>query len=125
LKKTNLVGFVLEKYRQGQRHFENLDMENESFEGQNLESIVFENCSLYISFRKTNLRNAKFINGGIKTCDFREADLTSARFENVCIEGAQFAGSKVEGVYFNNNSSYGQNVTQADFNEWIRNTEEK
>ncbi len=119
-----MVGFVLEQYRLGQRYFENLDMENESFEGQNLEDIVFEDCSLYISFRKANLRNAKFLNGGIKTCDFREADLTNARFENVSIESTQFARSKTDGVYFNNNSAYGQNVTQADFEEWIKDNEE-
>jgi len=120
MNKTNLVPYILEKYQQGQRYFDNLDMENESFEGQNLEDIIFEYCSLYISFRKANLRNAKFINGGIKTCDFREADLTNAMFENVCIESAQFAGSKTENIYFNNNSAYGQVVTKAHFDEWIK-----
>lgn len=125
MNKTNLVDFVLNQYRQGQRHFVNLDMENESFEGQNLEDIVFEDCSLYISFRKANLRNSKFLNGGIKTCDFREADLTNARFENVCIENAQFARAKTDGIYFDNNSSYGKNVTQADFDNWIKDYEEK
>jgi len=125
MNKTNLVVYVLEQYRQGQRHFENLDMVDESFEGQNLEDIVFEDCSLYISFRKANLKNAKFLNGGIKTCDFREADLTNARFENVCIESAQFARAKTDGIYFDNNSSYGQNVTQVDFDNWIKDYEEK
>jgi len=123
MNKTNLVPYVLEKYQKGQRYFQNLDMENESFEGQNLESITFEDCSLYISFRKANLRNATFINGGIKTCDFREADLTNARFENVCVEGAQFARSKTDNIYFDNNSAYGQLVTKAHFNDWIKDYE--
>ncbi len=121
--KTNLVPYVLEKYQQGQRYFDNLDMENESFEGQNLEDIIFEDCSLYISFRKANLRNAKFINGGVKTCDFREADLTNARFENVCVESVQFARSTTENIYFDNNSAYGQLVTKADFEDWIKDYE--
>jgi uncharacterized protein YjbI with pentapeptide repeats len=124
MNKTNLVPYVLEKYQEGERYFDNLDMENESFEGQNLEDITFEDCSLYISFRKANLRNAKFINGGIKKCDFREADLTNARFENVCIESAQFARSKTDNIYFDNNSSYGQLVTKAHFDEWIKDYEE-
>ena len=124
MNKTNLVGYVLEKYRQGLRYFENLDMENESFEGQNLEDIVFEDCSLYINFRKTNLKNAKFLNGGIKTCDFREAILTNARFENVCIESAKFARAKTDGIYFDNNSCFGQYVSQADFDSWIKDCEE-
>lgn len=124
MNKTNLVPFVLEKYQQGQRYFQDLDMENESFEGQNLENITFEDCSLYISFRKANLRNATFINGWIKTCDFREADLTNARFENVCIESGQFARSKTDNIYFNNNSSYGQLVTKVHFDDWIKDYEE-
>lgn len=124
MNKTNLVPYVLEKYQDGQRYFQNIDMENESFDEQNLEDVVFENCSLYVSFRKANLRNAKFINGGIKTCDFREADLTNARFENVCIESAQFARSKTDNIYFDNNSCFGQLVTRAHFDEWIKDYEE-
>jgi uncharacterized protein YjbI with pentapeptide repeats len=118
--KTNLVPFVLEQYKNGQRYFENLDMENESFEGQDLEGIVFENCSLYISFRGANLKNAKFINGAIKTCDFQEADLTNAHFENLGVESSEFARSKTENTYFDNNWAYGQAVTQADFDNWIK-----
>jgi uncharacterized protein YjbI with pentapeptide repeats len=123
--KTNLINYVLTQYSLGQRYFENLDIENESFEGQNLEDIVFEHCSLYVNFRKANLKNAQFLQGGIKTCDFREADLTNARFEYVCIENAQFARSITDGVYFNNNSCYGQNATQADFDHWIKDHEDK
>jgi uncharacterized protein YjbI with pentapeptide repeats len=120
MSKTNLVPYVLEQYQNGQRYFDNLDMDNESFEGQDLQNIIFEDCSLYVSFKKANLTNAKFINGGIKTCDFREADLTNARFENVCIESALFARSKTKNIYFDNNSSYGQLVTRADFDSWIK-----
>ena len=124
MNRTNLVPYVLEKYQQGQRYFQDLNIENESFEGQNLEDITFEDCSLYINFRKANLKNAKFINGGVKTCDFRETDLTNARFENVCIESAQFARSKTNNIYFNNNSCYGQLVTKEHFDDWIKDYEE-
>lgn len=75
MNKTNLVLCVLEKYKQAQRHFQGMDMENGSFKGQNPEDIIFEDSSLYISFRKTDLRNAKLLNGGIITCGFREAGL--------------------------------------------------
>ena len=118
--KTNLANLILEEYSKGKRYFENLDVMNESFDGANLEGIIFDYCSLYVSFRKANLRNAQFLNGGIKTCDFREADLTNANFECVCIESTRFAGAKTDGVYFNNNSSYGQNATQADFEKYIK-----
>jgi uncharacterized protein YjbI with pentapeptide repeats len=120
MKKTGGVSYVLEKYAQGQRYFCDLDIENETFEGQDLEGIVFEGFALYVSFRNANLKNAKFLNGGIKTCDFREADLTNAWFEGVCIESTLFAGAITINTYFNNNSAYGQNVTQADFDNWIK-----
>jgi uncharacterized protein YjbI with pentapeptide repeats len=122
--KTNLAAYVLREYQLGKRYFENLDMENESFEGENLEGIIFDNCALYASFRKANLRNAQFLNGGIKTCDFREADLTNARFEHLCIENSQFARAKINGIYFDNNSAYGQHVSQKDFDDWIKDSEE-
>ncbi|MBO0358065.1 pentapeptide repeat-containing protein [Hymenobacter sp. BT186] len=124
MNKTNLANSILEAYHRGQRYFEGLDMENESLEEQNLEGVVFNKCSLYISFRKANLSNAHFINGGIKTCDFREANLTNAHFENVCIESAQFARAITTGIYFDNNSCYGQDVTQQHFEEWIKDHEE-
>lgn len=115
---------ILEQYRNGQRHFVNLDLENESFDDQNLQDAVFEHCLFYASFRRANLRNAKFINGNIKTCDFREADLTNAHFEDLAVESAQFAGAKIEGIFFDNNWAYGQKVTRADFDNWIKDHEE-
>ena len=117
---TNLAEWVLERYAEGQRYFSNLNLINESFDDRILEDVIFENCTLYVCFVRANLRNARFINGGVKTCDFRNADLTNAHFENVCVESVQFAGAKTEGVYFDNNSSYGQNVRQKDFDEWLK-----
>ncbi len=123
MEKTDLLQYVVEQYKLGQRYFYDLDIENESFDGLNLEGIVFDRCSLYVSFRGANLKNSKFINGGIKTCDFREANLTNARFENLSIESAQFARSITENIYFDNNSSYSSLVTRSDFEEWIKDYE--
>jgi hypothetical protein len=122
--KTNFVPFVLEHYKNGQRRFEDLDMEDESFEGADLEGIIFDRCLLYVSFRGANLKNTQFLNGGIKTCDFREADLTNAHFENLSVEGAEFARASIENTFFDNNWAYGQTVTQADFDDWIKGNEE-
>jgi uncharacterized protein YjbI with pentapeptide repeats len=124
MNKTNFAESILERYQKGQRYFTDLDLENESFDDQYLQDIVFENCFLYSSFRRANLRNAKFINGNIKTCDFREADLTNAHFENLSVEGSQFARAKVDGIYFDNNWAHGQKVTHTDFTSWIKNHEE-
>lgn len=109
---------IIEAYKNGQRYFVDVEMENENFDGQNLEGIIFENCFLYSSFRKANLKNAKFINGNVKTCDFTGANLTNAHFENVSVEGVLFNGAKKDGVYFDNNWCYGNRVTQKHFEDW-------
>jgi len=120
MKKTNYRDIILEQYKEGKRHFIDLDLENENFDHQNLEGVIFEKCFLYSSFRGANLRNTKFINGNIKTCDFRDADLTNAHFENLAVEHVQFAGAKIDGIYFDNNFAYGHNVTRADFDDWLK-----
>ena len=121
---NNNAQMILEQYQNGQRYFNDLDLDNENFDDQTLQDAVFENCFLYSSFRRANLRNVKFINGNVKTCDFRDADLTNAHFENVAVESAQFAGAKIDGIYFDNNWAYGQKVTRADFDKWIKDHEE-
>ncbi len=120
---TNFAKTILEEYRNGKRYFHDLDLENENFDDQDLQDIIFENCFLYSSFRRANLRNSKFINGNIKTCDFTEANLTNAYFENLAVEGAQFARANFEGIYFDNNWAYGQIVTKAHFDEFIKDYE--
>lgn len=121
---TNFAKTILEEYRNGKRYFFDLDLENENFDDQVLQDIIFDNCFLYSSFRRANLTNSKFINGNIKTCDFTEANLTNAYFENLSVEGAQFARANIEGIYFDNNWAYGQVVTKAHFDEWIKDYEE-
>ena len=120
MNKTNLAEKILEQYLNGERYFVDLDLENECFDNQNLQDAVFENCFLYSSFRGANLKNAKFINGNIKTCDFSNADLTNAYFENLAVEGSLYTGAKTDGIYFDNNWAYGQKVTRVDFDEWIK-----
>lgn len=121
--KANSVESITRQYRNGQMYFTNLELENECFDGLNLEGIVFDQCSIYSTFRGANLRNARFINGGIKTSDFREADLTNAHFENLAVEHSIFVSAKTEGLFFDNNWAYGQKVTWADFNAWLKDYE--
>jgi len=120
--KSNQVNQVLEEYNQGKRHFTNLDLDNESFDELHLEGIIFENCFIGSSFRKTNLRNARFISSNIKTCDFSNADLTNAHFENLSVEAAIFKGALIDGIVFNNNWCYGQLLVQADFEAFKNNS---
>ncbi|WP_296149660.1 pentapeptide repeat-containing protein [uncultured Flavobacterium sp.] len=124
MNKTYFAKNILEQYRNGQRYFADLDLSNENFDDENLQNVVFENCNFYSSFRRANLRNAKFINSDIKTCDFREADLRNSHFENLAVESSQFARAKIDEIYFDNNWAYGQKVTKAHFVDWIKDYEE-
>lgn len=45
-------------------------------------------------------------------------------FANKCECLQLFARAKTNGIYFDNNWAYGQKVTQADFESWIKNHEE-
>ncbi|NHZ33451.1 pentapeptide repeat-containing protein [Massilia rubra] len=121
---TDIASEVLAAYERGERCFQGLTICRESFEGQVLEDVVFQDCNLYVDFRHANLRNATFRNGGIKTCDFRDADLSGARFENVSVEGSQYARAKTDGVCWNNNWAYGSISTQDDFDSWIKGHEQ-
>ena len=124
MNKARFVKDIPEQYRNGKGYFTDLELENERFDNQQLQDIVFDNCSFYVSVRKADLNNAKFTNGHIKTCDLREAGLTNARFENLAVESAQFARARTEGLCFNNNWTYGQKLTKTGFDEWIKYQEE-
>ena len=76
-----------------------------------------------ISFRFANLRNATFVNGNIKCCDFRDADLSGARFENLSVESSQYARAKTDGLVWTSNWAYGSISTQEDFESWIKDHE--
>lgn len=112
---SNAASIIVSEYNSGKRYFTDLDLENESFDGQQLEGIIFEHCFLYSSFRNANLRNSKFINSNIKTCDFSGADLTGAHFEQVSVEAAVFKDARTDGLVFINNWCYGQLLKQTDF----------
>ncbi len=123
MEEYNSAAEILKRYQNGERYFCDIDMENESFEGATLQGVTFERSFLYADFRGANLKNSKFINGNIKCCDFRDADLTNAHFENVAIESSAFKGAVVEGIYFDRNWCFGQEVSQKDFEESIRFTD--
>jgi len=83
----NSASYVIEQYKKGQRLFVGLDMQDECFDDQNLEGTIFKNCFFYSSFRRANLRGAKFIDSNLKTCDFREADLKMFRLNLLHSQG--------------------------------------
>jgi len=114
----------LKQIKIGIIEFVNIDLENISLKGENLENIIFKNCCLSVDFRNSNLTNVKFIKGNIKTSDFRNANLTNVLIENVSFEGTKFKGAITKGLIFNENYCFSkEGIGQQDFNDWIIETE--
>lgn len=111
---TNLTSAkaIIEAYNQGVRIFFNVIIENDSFMGENLKGIIFENSRIQADFRNANLKNAVFKNGYVKMSDFRYSNLTNAHFENVNIELAKFTHAIIQDLSFKNNLAFGNNNLQ-------------
>lgn len=115
---------LLRRYKNGERTFYDLDLENEDYRSLNLEGVRFEGCFLSVDFRNANLNKAVFINGNIKYSDFGGANLSNAHFENLGIEGSNFKDAKIDGMVFINNHAYSQsNIGQKEFEDWVKNME--
>ena len=111
----------LTEYKTGQRQFIDIELENIDLSGEDLSNIEFKECFLSVDFQKCNLSNSKFINGNIKTCDFRHSDLTESLFEKVAIEGTRFKDAITTSLIFKNNYCFGTIVSQDDFEQNICN----
>ena len=119
MKNQFIIQEILQRYKEGQRQFKDLDIEGD-FSHQNLEEIEFENCFIAADFRHCNLANSKFLNGNIKTSDFRFSTLTNAVFTGLAVEGTEFEGAETEGVVFEGNYCYGQVVGMEDFEKLFK-----
>ena len=107
-----------EAYKNGQRHFVDLDFEGEEgFSKGEFSHIIFERCFLYVDFRKSNLTNAQFLSCNIKGIDLRGANLTNAIMTKCSVESAMFKGAIVTNFRFIENYYYGLTLNQEDFDE--------
>ncbi|MFK7948831.1 MAG: pentapeptide repeat-containing protein [Saprospiraceae bacterium] len=103
---------IVKAYKSGVRVFRNIEIQNGSFFGENLEGIIIENSRIYADFRNANLKNAIIKNSYLKMSDFRYTNLTNAHFENVNIELTQFKNTLINNFTFKNNSAFGNNNLQ-------------
>lgn len=110
---------ILANFQDGVTEFSGLDVVG-SLEGENLEGITFEQCSMLVNFKGANLKGAKFKDGSIKNGNFTDADLTDAHFENMVIDKATFKGANTQGLYFRNNSFEGSPISQDNFEFRLR-----
>ncbi len=109
---TTDIQNIIEKYKNGHRHFINLDFDKgEKLTGQVLSESTFDNCCFSVDFSQTDFSKAKFINCNLKCCDFSNCNLTNSEFENCLLESAEFKNAQIEGINMTNCYCYGQLVS--------------
>jgi uncharacterized protein YjbI with pentapeptide repeats len=106
-------------YERGQKHFKDLDLEeNEAFAQKDLSNIIFENCFFHSSnFSGSDLSDSQFINCNLKCIDFRQANLSNALIKNCSVECSMFKGAITTNFRFEENWCYGAVVWQNSFDE--------
>lgn len=115
---TMTVEEFLKAYKNGQRHFRDLDFEYvDGFADKDFSDAIFEDSFLYLDFRNTNLTNTQFIGCNIKEIDLRKANLTNALMKNCLVESAMFKDAIVNNFKFVDNYFYGLTVGQKEFDE--------
>ncbi|KQN98944.1 pentapeptide repeat-containing protein [Paenibacillus sp. Leaf72] len=62
----------------GQKTFSGIEVEEGSLQNYNLSGCSFIECIFALDFSNASLKNSKFINSNLKTCNFTEADLTES-----------------------------------------------
>jgi uncharacterized protein YjbI with pentapeptide repeats len=115
-----------EAIRNGQKHFVNLDFEDEKgFAGKDFSGVTFESCFLYVDFRNCNLTNAKFISCNLKEIDLRHTNLTNASMNKCLVESAMFSGANLTNFEFKENYFFGHTLYQDDLKELIKGEEKR
>jgi uncharacterized protein YjbI with pentapeptide repeats len=110
---------LLRAYSQGQRHFENIEVEDgQSFAGHVLSQATFSKCLLSnIDFSGADLGNAFFKDCNLKCSQFDNAVLANCTIENCAVEASTFKNASMNGFAFRQNYYYGLTIGQNDFHE--------
>lgn len=106
---------ILERYRNGERDFRELDIydpppyhtvgdrfvsvdEPGSFRDAVLDGADFGRSFIIADFNGASLRGASFADGNVKTSCFDGADLTDTNFAGSAIDAATFVGARLDGA---------------------------
>ncbi|MGG4141489.1 pentapeptide repeat-containing protein [Paenibacillus algorifonticola] len=84
----------------GQKTFSGIEVEEGSLQNYNLSGCTFVECSFALDFSKADLKNSKFINSNLKTCNFTEADLTESEWTGNMLCSAVFYKAKRDSIQF-------------------------
>ncbi|EEX92304.1 quinolone resistance determinant QnrC [Vibrio orientalis CIP 102891 = ATCC 33934] len=94
----------------------------EDFSKRDLSGFIFSNCKFYCcSFKRTNLRDAQFIDcafieqGELEGCDFSYSDLRDASFKRCKLSMSYFSGANCFGLELRECDLKGANFSQASF----------
>lgn len=117
---------LLLAYKKGQRVFDNWDFNDDcsSVEGQALSDARFNNCFMFLDFRKCDLSRTHFISCNIKTADFRGANMQNVIIKGCAVESTMFKGANTKNLQFEENYCFGTIVGQSDFEEVFKNSDE-
>ncbi|WP_400190415.1 pentapeptide repeat-containing protein [Hymenobacter sp. B81] len=111
---------LLQAYRSGQRYFEGLELEiTETLTDAVLSGAVFRHCWLNVDFIRADLTSCQFLECSLKTADFSHSNLTNATIQGCTVEDTRFSQAIVTGFVFEQNSAYGQDTGQQDFDDFI------
>jgi len=98
----------LDQITSGRRRFQRIEVVDTGIiMDQVFDDFIFEECIMAVDFSGSCFRNSKFINCNIKTCSFRNADLTNVEFVGNSVCSVDFYGAQINGVIFIDNYSYG------------------
>ena len=113
IKNLKSIEQLLSAYANGERHFFDCDIDG-SLKATNLKGVIFQECFFLCDFHGANLKGARFEKCNLKTCSFREANLTDAVISECAAEFIDFVNADVEKLKFHNNYSMGCILNQSD-----------
>jgi uncharacterized protein YjbI with pentapeptide repeats len=113
---------ILRRYASGEREFRQLDIEDSddgaSFRGARLDDADFSGSFLVADFTGTSLRNSCWSNANVKTCIFRDADLSGANFSGAALDATVFQGAKMAGANFTGAYVQGSELQPGEMPDW-------
>ena len=112
---------LLTRYAAGERSFRDTWIEHPdalALDGETLAGADFSAAFLLGSFRRADLRGARFRDANVKTCDFSGADLTDADFRGAALEATTFTGAILTGASFAGAGLWGRVMGAGELPDW-------
>ncbi|MDQ0112456.1 pentapeptide repeat-containing protein [Paenibacillus harenae] len=109
-----------EMINNGNKIFTGISVEEGDLQNFDLYGCVFEGCTLGINFSNSTLRESKFINSNLKTCNFAGADLSGSTIEGNMLCSTDFYRAKIDKVIFKNNYYHSNKLELRDLERMVK-----